>query len=213
MFLFGFVVFVVFVCGQQPPKNTKTMKFFVVSLAFSLLLGVVCCDNNFITPFGVTVAFAGQEAGTGASFSWSTFNATGLFVGRPCCCWLLLLDAVFVLVVVDQTQTQRFFPFLFFFLFFFFFFFFFFFLFSFLFPLGTPYCTITQGGISQRKVLGYTQPYDTSSYQHHVVIDGLSPFTRYEYVVGMDEGVESSQYSFVTARGAGDFSSFRFEYK
>ena len=33
-------------------------------------------NDNFTKPFGVAVAFSGKKAGTAASFSWSTLNAT-----------------------------------------------------------------------------------------------------------------------------------------
>tara|TARA_R110002050_G_scaffold242568_2_gene378947 strand:- start:63 stop:572 length:510 start_codon:yes stop_codon:yes gene_type:complete len=59
------------------------------------------------------------------------------------------------------------------------------------------------------RVMAQDTVYYTSSYQHTAVVSqGLKPGTRYYYQVGNDDGV-STEKSFTTARGDGDFTPFK----
>eukprot|EP00008_Paramoeba_atlantica_P006163 CAMPEP_0201489280 /NCGR_PEP_ID=MMETSP0151_2-20130828/21759_1 /ASSEMBLY_ACC=CAM_ASM_000257 /TAXON_ID=200890 /ORGANISM="Paramoeba atlantica, Strain 621/1 / CCAP 1560/9" /LENGTH=442 /DNA_ID=CAMNT_0047874817 /DNA_START=91 /DNA_END=1419 /DNA_ORIENTATION=+ len=123
---------------------------FFLSCLFLGFLGVQGQTNdNFTKPFGVAVAFSGKKAGTAASFSWSTLNATTDYY-------------------VFWGQVS-----------------------------GGPYT----------KVIANSSRYDKST-QYHSIVSGLTPDTRYYYMVGGSEGT-SIEYSFVTAKEAGNTDSFR----
>jgi hypothetical protein len=66
----------------------------------------------------------------------------------------------------------------------------------------------TQSGGPYTTVNGYTNQY-YESYQHHAVLTGLTPLTRYYYICG-SAYEESVEFSFVTARAAGDPTPFSF---